>query len=214
MPQGRRCEMITDVEDYFAKGCGRCDRFATPDCSIHRWDSGLAALRRLCRTAGLVETVKWGHPCYMHAGRNIAILGALRGDFRLSFFNAALLGDPAGVLERQGPNTRHPDMIRFADAGQVTALAPVITAYLAEVMGHADAGRLPPKTAPDRDLPAELSGALDADPDLAEAFYRLTPGRQRSYVIALASARTEATRHARIARFRSPILAGKGAAER
>ena len=25
--------MITDPDTYFAKGCGRCDRFATPDCS-------------------------------------------------------------------------------------------------------------------------------------------------------------------------------------
>ena len=29
--------MITDVEDYFTKGCGRCDRFGTPDCSTRRW---------------------------------------------------------------------------------------------------------------------------------------------------------------------------------
>ena len=64
--------MITDPGDYFAKGCGRCDRFATPECSTRRWAAGLAALRRICLEAGLTETAKWGHPCYMHAGRNIA----------------------------------------------------------------------------------------------------------------------------------------------
>lgn len=116
--------MITEIEDFFTKGCGRCDRFATPDCSVRQWQPGLIALRQICLDAGLSETVKWGHPCYMHAGRNIAILGAFRGDFRLTFFNAALLQDPAGVLERQGPNTRHPDMIRFTENAQVAALAP------------------------------------------------------------------------------------------
>jgi uncharacterized protein YdeI (YjbR/CyaY-like superfamily) len=42
----------------------------------------------------------------MHALRNVAIIRALRGDFRLTFFEAGLKSDPAGVLERQGPNMR------------------------------------------------------------------------------------------------------------
>ena len=91
--------MISDVDDFFTQGCGRCERFATADCSTRQWADGLRSLRRLCRDLGLVETVKWGHPCYLHHGRNVAIIGALRGDFRLSFFNAALLKDPARVLE-------------------------------------------------------------------------------------------------------------------
>lgn len=206
--------MITDIEDFFARGCGRCARFDTPDCSVQQWRPGLSALRRICLEAGLVETVKWGHPCYMHAGRNIAIIGALRGDFRISFFNAALLRDPGGVLERQGPNTRHPDMIRFADADRVAALAPTLRACLAEAMGHADAGRKPPKEAGYITLPDELAEAMDADPELAEAFHALTPGRQRSYVINLGTAKTSATRLSRIAAFRPGILAGKGATER
>jgi len=82
--------MIDDVDVYFARGCGRCERFATADCATRRWSDGLHALRQICRDAGLTETAKWGHPCYMHAGRSIAILGALRDSFRLGFFDAAL----------------------------------------------------------------------------------------------------------------------------
>ncbi len=205
--------MITDIEDYFAKGCGRCARFATPECAVRGWQPGLVALRALCRQAGLVETVKWGHPCYAHAGRNIAIIGAFRTDFRLSFFNASLMQDPDGILERQGQNTQHPDMIRFTDSTRVTALAPRILAYLQEAIGYADAGVRPIRQVADMVLPDELIEALDCDPDLAEAFHRLTPGRQRSYVIHLASAKTAATRVARIAKARGRILAGKGANE-
>ena len=206
--------MITRIEDYFLQGCGRCDRFATPDCSAQTWRQGLADLRRICLEAGLTETVKWGHPCYMHLGRNIVILGAFRGDFRLTFFNAALMSDPDGLLMRQGPNTRHADAIRFADNTQVAALAPVIRAYLAEAAGYAAAGLLPPKTPRDIDLPDALVEALDADPELAEAFHALTPGRQKSYVINLNGAKAQATRVARIAKFRAHILAGKGALDR
>lgn len=206
--------MITDIEDFFARGCGRCPRFATADCSTRQWAGGLKALRRLCRDAGLAETVKWGHPCYMHAGRNIAIIGAFRGDFRLTFFNAALLADPEGVLERQGPNTSCSDMIRFTANAQPAAMAPVIAAYLKEAMDHAEAGRKPARTAGEIELPDELVEALDADPDLAEAFHALTPGRRRSYAIHLSTTQNPATRIARIVKLRPKILAGKGANER
>lgn len=207
-------EMITDPEDYFAKGCGRCDRFDTPDCSTKLWHGPLAELRAICRAAGLEETAKWGHPVYMHAGRNIAILGAFRGEVRLSFFNPALMQDPDGLLERQGPNTRHPGSIRFTDAASVAARADSLRAYLREAMGYAEEGILPAKEVTEIVLPDELVEALDADPELAEAFHALTPGRQRSYVINLSGAKAAATRIARIERFRDKIIAGKGATER
>lgn len=206
--------MITQIDDYFSKGCGRCERFATPDCSTRQWAHGLNELRRICLDSGLAETVKWAHPCYMHGGRNIVILGAFRGDFRLSFFNAALMKDAEGVLEKQGPNTQHPDMIRFVDNAQVAKMEPVILSYLKEAMGYAKAGIKPPKEQSEIEFPDELIEALDSDPELAEAFHNLTPGRQKSYVINLNSAKRSETRTSRIAKFRAHILAGKGATER
>ncbi|MEZ5777934.1 MAG: YdeI/OmpD-associated family protein [Paracoccaceae bacterium] len=206
--------MITNIEDYFLKGCGRCERFATPDCSTRRWADGLKELRRVCRAAGLAETVKWGHPCYMYGGRNIVIFGAFRGDFRISFFNAALMKDPEGILEKQGPNARHPSTIRFSDNGQVARIEPVIRSYLEEAMAYAKAGVKPPKEEMEIDLPDELLEALDSDPELAEAFHNLTPGRRKSYVINLNSAKKSETRVSRIAGFRERIIAGKGALER
>ncbi len=205
--------MIASTDAYFQKGCGRCARFDTADCSTRLWARGLADLRRICLGVGLAETAKWGHPCYMHAGRNIAIIGAFRSDFRLTFFNAALMTDPGQVLQRQGPNVRHADMIRFTDSGQPGAQEVLITAYLREAMSYAAAGIKPPQTAAEVTLPDELIDALDGDPDLAEAFQLLTPGRQRSYVIALSSAKRPETRAARIDGFRARILAGKAATD-
>lgn len=205
--------MITIIDDYFEKGCGRCERFATVDCSTRRWSQGLDELRAICLESGMTEVVKWGHPCYMHADRNIAIIGALRDDFRLSFFNAALLKDPKGVLEKQGPNTRYPDMIRFTAVEQVKKRKAVIASYLKEAMGYAEAGIKPPKETVELELPVELLEAFDCDALLSDAFWALTPGRQRSYVIALSSAKKSETRIARIAKFREKILAGKGAME-
>jgi uncharacterized protein YdeI (YjbR/CyaY-like superfamily) len=206
--------MITDPNDFFTKGCGRCERFATPNCSTRLWIDGLNELRQICRDMGLEETVKWAHPCYMHAGRNIAIFGAFRGDFRLSFMNPRLLKDTEGVLVPQGSGSQTPSMLRFTDVAQVGPLAPTIRAYLRQLMDHAEAGTTAPKVARQLDMPDELTEALDADPELAEAFQALTPGRQKSYMFALNQAKQSTTRTARIEKFRGRIIAGKGALER
>jgi uncharacterized protein YdeI (YjbR/CyaY-like superfamily) len=206
--------MITHSDDYFTKGCGRCGRFETPDCSVHLWSQGLTVLRQLCLEAGLTETVKWGHPCYQEGDRNIALLGAHRDCYVLTFCNAALLKDPEQILERAGPNTQAADLVRFKDVAQVQALAPTLKAYLAEAIGYARAGLKPVRTQVEFDLPDELIEALDADRELAQAFHDLTPGRQRSYAIALNSTQNPTTRQARIAKFRPKILRGKGALER
>ncbi|WP_132700083.1 YdeI/OmpD-associated family protein [Reinekea marinisedimentorum] len=206
--------MITDIQDYFTKGCGRCDRFNTDDCSTRQWLPGLRQLRALCIKAGLTETLKWAHPCYMHAGRNIVIIGAFRSDFRLSFFNAALMKDPENMLQKKGPNTQHADMIRFTENTQVEQMHGILVEYLKEAMRYAEAGLKPEKTIGSIELPEELTDALDADPELAEAFHRLTPGRQKSYAINLNAAKKPETRIARIEKFRPKIRAGKGALER
>ena len=206
--------MITNPETFFEKGCGRCARFDTPDCSASLWNEALRALRVLCLDAGLEETLKWSNPTYMHAGRNVAILGAIRAEARLSFFEAGLMKDPAGVLMRPGPNSKVPSIMQFTTEASVRELEDVVRSYLLEAKGYAEAGLVAPKIATEFELPDELVEALDADSALAEAFAALTPGRQRSYVILLSSAKKAETRRARIEKAREKILAGKGAMER
>ncbi len=206
--------MITRIEDYFTDGCGRCERFSTPDCSTRKWHQGLLALRRLCLQAKLIETLKWGHPCYMYADRNIVIIGALKGDFRLSFFDAALMKDRDRVLEKQGPNTQYPDMFRFTACSQVGEKESLVVAYIEEAMGYAASGMKAPKSKVELELPEELVEAMNCDPELAAAFQSLTPGRRKGYIINLQGAKRPATRMARISKFREKILQGKGPMER
>ncbi len=206
--------MITDPNEYFEKGCGRCARFDTDDCSSHIWIEGQLELRRICLDVGLEETTKWGHPCYMFAGRNIAIMGAFRDNFRFTFMNASLLKDPENVLRPAGPNSQTPSVLFFTSTAQVQEMEPIIRAYLQEAMCYAKAGIRPEKTSHEVEWPEELIEALDSDPELAEAFYALTPGRQKSYAFNLNQAKQSETRLRRLEKFRPKILAGKGALER
>ena len=202
--------MITDPQDFFDRGCGRCDRWDTTACVARVWASGLADLRRICRDTGLTETAKWGHPCYTHGGRNIVLIGATKGDYRLNFFNAALMTDPERLLERQGPNTQHPDSLRFGADRAPADIESSLRAYISEAMSYAERGLRPDKRPAALDLPNELVDAFDADPAFAEGFAALTPGRQRGWVLHYASAKQASTRIARIARSRNAVLAGKG----
>jgi len=206
--------MITDPEIYFRDGCGRCDKFASDACSARLWAASLVHVRRICLDLGLTETAKWGHPCYMHRGRNIVIIGAFQSNLRLTFFNAGLMQDPEGLLEKQGPNAQTPGMFRFTAPEQVSEREATIRAYLTEAIGYAEAGIKAPKIIRAVPIPDELTEALDADPALAEAFNALTPGRQKSYAFNLNGAKAPATRIKRIARFREKIFAGKGALDR
>jgi uncharacterized protein YdeI (YjbR/CyaY-like superfamily) len=56
----------------------------------------------------------------------------------------------------------------------------------------------------------EFQQKLDSDKVLNEAFYALTPGRQRGYLLHFSGAKQAATRISRIEQVRSRILKGKG----
>lgn len=206
--------MVETIDEYFAKGCGRCPRFGTPDCSTQKWVQGLRQLQELCLEQGLRESLKWGHPCYTYQDRNVAILGAFVADFRLTFFDASLFDDRHGLLEKQGPNSAHPSTIRFANSQQVATRRAEIVELFQQALSNVEAGRKPVKQKTELVLPAELVQALASDFELNQAFEALTPGRQRSYVIHLDGAKTSSTRLARIAKFREHVIAGKGFNER
>jgi uncharacterized protein YdeI (YjbR/CyaY-like superfamily) len=56
----------------------------------------------------------------------------------------------------------------------------------------------------------EFKLALSNEPMLKEAFYKLTPGRQRAYLLHFSQAKQSKTRLARIDKYREKILNGLG----
>lgn len=163
---------------------------------------------------GLSETIKWSHPCYTHNGRNIAILGAFRGDFRITYINAELLTDAENILERAGDQSQVANVMRFQNVDAVEKAIPHIQGFLSQLIEKAASGVKPTRTTPKVEFPDELRDALAADAELKAAFDKLTPGRQRSYVLFLNGAKTSQTRVARIIKSRDKIFAGKGALEK
>ena len=191
--------MSTDVDAYIARSTA--------------WPDELRAIRPILLQAGLDEAIKWGKPCYASEGRNIAILQEMKDFLALMFFKGALLADPDDVLESQGPNSRSAKRICFRSVDDVARLAPTIASYVAEAIEVEEAG-LAVDPAPELELAAELAERLAGDPDLAEAFEGLTPGRRREYNLHVSEAKKAETREARVDKITPKILAGKGFRDR
>ena len=178
-----------------------------------QWPDEIAAIRPILLLCGLVETIKWGKPCYCIDDENVVLLQEFADHLALMFFRGVLLEDPEGVLHAQGPNTHGPKRMKFTSVTEVQSVADVIRSYVNEAIGHARMGtELPPR--PDEALAPELQEWLAGNDELAEAFNELTPGRQREYNLHISDAKQPETRHRRIDNAVPRILRGKGLRDR
>ena len=178
-----------------------------------KWPEEMTDLRPILLGCGLTEEIKWGKPCYSHAGKNILILQEMNEFLSLMFFKGALLSDPASVLEEQGPNSRSARRIRFTSVKDVGRLADTVRAYIDEAI-HVEETGLEVGPAPELVFVEELQNRLDQDPALKVAFDALTPGRQREYNLYISDAKQAKTRMARVEKYAQKILDGKGFRDR
>jgi uncharacterized protein YdeI (YjbR/CyaY-like superfamily) len=197
---------------------GDCGPMANPrvDAYIERsdkWSAEMAGLRSILLGCGLTEEIKWGKPCYSHDGRNILILQEMKDFLALMFFKGALMSDPDGALEEQGPNSRSARRMRFTSVEDVARRADTVKAYVTAAIDVEEAG-LDVGPAPELVLVEELQRRLDADPALKAAFEALTPGRQREYNLHFSGAKQAPTREARVEKQAQKILDGKGFRDR
>ncbi len=174
-----------------------------------KWPAEMAELRPILRKCGLTEEIKWGKPCYSHDGGNIVILQEMNDFLALMFFKGALLDDPEGVLEEQGPNSRSARRMCFTSVDDVARLAATVATYIDAAIDVENAG-LEVGPAPAPVLVDELQRRLDQDPAFRAAFEALTPGRQREYNLHFSDAKRAETREGRIDKYAPKILDGKG----
>lgn len=179
---------------------------------VSQWREELSLLRSIMLSTDLVEDYKWGQPCYTHNGKNLVLLGGFKSSFVVSFFNGALLADPLNILEFAGPNSKTAKVMRFASIEQIQPREDVLRAYVAEAIHIMEVGKekSPMLGSPPMVIPEELDQMFLALPALKAAFYALTPGRQRGYLMHFNSAKQSATRRARVEKCVSRIMSGKG----
>jgi uncharacterized protein YdeI (YjbR/CyaY-like superfamily) len=200
----------TQVDQFLLEGCMRCSKGATPDCKVHRWTDILEFLRQLLLDTELQEERKWGVPAYTLNGKNVVILGVFKESCVLSFLKGGLLEDPYQILERPGPNSQEGRFIRFTQLSQALEIEGKIKEYLLQAIEVERLGKKSISKPKIPVLPEELHQKFAEHPGLESAFFALTPGRQRGYVIHFSDAKQSATRLNRIEKYLPKIFAGKG----
>lgn len=202
--------MITRVEDYFSDGCGRCSLFATPACKVNFWREQLLIARSIIQECGLKEEAKWGAPCYTLEEKNILMLSALKDWVIISFFKGALLEDPAGMLVRPGENSQAARMLKFRDSKEIIDKKEQIKAFIAQAIDIEKQGKKVEFKKELDPLPLELLDKFEEYPELEKAFFSLTPGRQRGYILFFSQPKQSQTRINRIEKYLDKILQGEG----
>lgn len=178
---------------------------------IKSWKEETKLLREICLDCGMTEDFKWMHPCYTFQGNNIVLIHGFKKYCALLFHKGVLLKDTNGILIQQTENVQSARQIRFTNSKEIIDLKSTIKAYIFEAIEVEKAGlEVKMKKTSEFKMPDELKQAFENNSDFETAFYNLTPGRQRGYLLYFSQAKQSKTRESRIEKSIPKIFYGKG----
>ncbi|WP_202187591.1 YdeI/OmpD-associated family protein [Mammaliicoccus sciuri] len=176
-----------------------------------KWEDEFERLREIIRECDLEEDYKWMHPCYTLKGKNVVLIHGFKEYCALLFHKGSLLKDPEKILIQQTKNVQAARQLRFTNVDQIKEQRDIIKAYVEEAIELEKSGaKVELKKTEEYEMPVELQEQLDQNSNLKEAFYNLTPGRQRQYIYYISQAKRPATRVSRVEKYIDHILDGKG----
>ena len=203
--------MNPQVDIILEEGCGRCKLVGTPQCRIIIRNLEMKALREIALETGLDEEVKWGFPAYTFKKKNIFMLGSFKEYSSIMFFKGALLSDTENILIQPTENSNSGRQLRFTNAKDILKAKKSILAYIYEATELEKSGaKVEAKKTSEYAIPEELELKFKELPELKIAFEKLTPGRQRGYLLHFSQAKQSTTRLSRIEKCMEGIFNGKG----
>ncbi len=176
-----------------------------------QWKKEYGKLRTIVLDCPLDEALKWGCPCYTFQGKNIVLIHGFKEYCALLFMKGALLEDTNGILIQQTKQMQAARQIRFTNVRDIVEMEPIVKAYIDQAIEVEKAGlKVALKKTTEYIIPEEFQNTLDENPALKTAFYALTPGRQRGYILYFSAPKQSKTRESRIEKNMKQILDGKG----
>jgi uncharacterized protein YdeI (YjbR/CyaY-like superfamily) len=178
---------------------------------LTQWREEMKYMRKIVLECDLLEEQKWGQPCYCLGNKNILLIHGFKDYCALLFMKGSLLSDTHNLLIQQTENVQAGRQIRFNSLHEIIELEPILKAYIFEAIEVEKAGvKVPMKKHEDFIVPEELTAKFAELPELKDAFYALTQGRQRAYILHFSGSKNATTRIARIDKYIPRIMKGKG----
>ncbi len=176
-----------------------------------KWQKEQEQLREIALDCQLNEELKWGSPCYTLGKNNVVLIHAFKEYCAFLFFKGALLNDTDDILVHQSENVQAGRQIRFTNLNEIIEQKAILKTYIYQAIEIEKAGlKVALKKTTDFEVAEEFQKKLDEMLDLRQAFYDLTPGRQRGYLLYFSQPKQSKTRESRVENSIANILNGKG----
>ncbi|MDQ8014505.1 MAG: DUF1801 domain-containing protein [Flavobacterium nitrogenifigens] len=176
-----------------------------------KWKAEIEQMREIVLDCHLSEELKWGSPCYTFENANIVLIHYFKEYCAFLFFKGALMKDPDNILIQQSDNVQAARQVRFTNVKDILAKKEILKKYIFEAAEIEKSGqKVELKKVSDFEVAEELQHKFDSDADFKKAFYALTPGRQRAYLLHFSQPKQSKTREARVEKNIQRILDGKG----
>jgi uncharacterized protein YdeI (YjbR/CyaY-like superfamily) len=169
------------------------------------WSKELELVVSIINKLPLEKTIKWGAEVFTYNRKNVVSYGGFENYFMLWFFNGVFLEDKDKVLvNAQEGKTKSARQWRFTSFAEIDENK--ITAYINEAIEIQKKGL---KIAPDKFIEIPVVEILEKefknDTILKTAFEKLTPGKQKEYIIYINEAKHETTKLKRLEKIK-PII--------
>jgi len=178
--------------------------------STKHWTLELAAVASLIAKAPLEKSIKWGAEVFTYNGKNVVSYGGFKNYFTIWFYNGVFLKDKYKVLiNAQDGKTKSLRQWRFTSKEEIDEKK--ILEYISEAIEIEKKGlKIKPEKFQSVPLSQLLVDAFTVDKKLKTAFEKLTPGRQKEYILYLNEAKQIATKHNRLEKIKPMIVQGVG----
>ncbi len=175
-----------------------------------QWTEELELVASIINKIPLEKTIKWGAEVFTYNGKNVVSYGGFKNYFMLWFFNGVFLEDKYKVLvNAQEGKTKSLRQWRFTSILEIDENK--ILEYINEAIEIEKKGL---KISPDKFIKIPVAELLEKefknDTILKTAFDKLTPGKQKEYIVYINEAKQESTKLKRLEKIKPMITQGIG----
>lgn len=175
-----------------------------------KWAEELDLLASILAKAPLVKQIKWGADVFTYNTKNVVSYGGFKHFFSLWFYNGVFLKDKYNVLinasEGKTVSLRQWRFTSKAELDEKKILEYVYEAIEIEKQGL----KIKPVKFKPEPIPELLSHAFKTDKNLKSSFEKLTPGKQKEYILYLNEPRLDKTKLTRLEKIKPMIIQGIG----
>lgn len=175
-----------------------------------QWTEEIELLASIINKLPLEKTIKWGAEVFTYNGKNVVSYGGFKNYFMLWFFNGVFLEDKYKVLvNAQEGKTKSLRQWRFTSIDEIDEKK--ILEYITEAIEIEKKGL---KISPEKFVAVPVAEILEKefknDRTLKMAFDKLSPGKQKEYIVYINEAKQEVTKIKRLEKIKPMILQGIG----